>query len=112
MLRIAILLLAAAVPVLAQTPPPKSSSQDLGFPDFDAFLQYLQRLTPQQRESVLAKAQLPLCYFIQQVNRNLQKPKDKPEFVPLASAGSAPAGTASSSCLSGTIIRKAFVPGN
>jgi len=123
------MLLAATVPALAQTPPAapdkkadppssaaspvaKGSPQELSFPNFEAFLRYLQKLSPEQRDALLARAQLPPCYFIRQVNQDLRRPKEQPEFVPLASAGSTPAGRASTNCINDWVNLKAAAPGN
>jgi hypothetical protein len=124
MRRIAIVLLVTVLPVLGQTPPPAAQATPPPARDSappangvrilteEEFQKYLQGLSPEEREAVIRRMKSttsgPTCYFIQQVNQNLQKPKDKAEFVPLASAGAAPLGNANTNCLTDSIVRKAI----
>jgi hypothetical protein len=45
------------------------------------------------------------CYFIRQANSNLQKPKDKPELLPVAESGVAPISNGNLNCLTDSIVR-------
>ena len=73
---------------------------------------YLQGLSPEEREAVIVRMTFRTagltCYFIRQANQNLQKPRDKPELIPLASATVTPLGNANTNCLGDSIVRKAI----
>jgi hypothetical protein len=126
------ILAAAVLPALAQVPGPAAqvadpakehvpSGQEAVLPSPDQFISSLkQKLTIDFTGMTAAEAaalsrrlnaefarSLSTCYFIRQVNGNLQKPKAKPELVPLADAGAAPIANSASNCLTDSIVRKA-----
>jgi hypothetical protein len=45
------------------------------------------------------RGQASTCYYIRQLNKNLQKPKDKPEMVPLADESEQPASQSRQDCI-------------
>jgi len=79
----AIALLAAVLPALAAEPPPAMQPPSGTLPPGST------------------------CYFIHQINRNLQPPRAKPELIPLASAVAAPIANSNPDCLPYTLVRKA-----
>jgi hypothetical protein len=117
---------AEQVPVpVAQAPDPAKESGPAGIeaatPPADRFSSLLQEKLkigfsnmPAQEAAALSRRMVAIaaqlrstCYFIRQVNGNLQKPKDKPEFVPLAESGATPIPNSASTCMTDSIVRKA-----
>jgi hypothetical protein len=111
------LLAAAALPALAQTPGPDLSSAIPSYRQFQAEVRGMSAeeikaladirkdtspSPPGSAISLLASK----CYYIRQVNKNLQKPREKPELVPLAAADAEPLNVSDTDCLSDSIVRK------
>jgi hypothetical protein len=109
----------AALPALADTPASDAAS---AIPTYEEFQAEVQGLSPDEIRALMAKERVVFvrpppaislylaskCYYIQQVNKNLQKPKDKPELVPLADSSETELlNPANPNCLSDSIVRKA-----
>ncbi len=107
-----ILLAAATLPALAQAPGADQSSAIPSYQQFQAEVRGMSAEEVQTLDSQAGKLRAAIrpgssrCFFIRQVNRNLQKPKEKPELVPLASADGELLDFSNPDCLSDSIVRK------
>ncbi len=108
-----IVLTAAVLPAIAQTPGQDLSSAIPTYKQFQAEVRGMSAEEVQAlRDSQVSKLPARIlsgstdCYFIRQVNKNLKKPAEKPEFVPLASAEAEPLDITNTDCLSDSIVRK------
>jgi hypothetical protein len=89
MLKLAsIVLVAAALPALADAPPPASA-------------------TP---KTIFNYAPPPTtCYFIREANHQLQATQDKPGFMPLAGAEKAPLAASFANCTADGVVMKTAI---
>jgi hypothetical protein len=134
MRRLANVILAAAVlPALAQVPGPAAqvadpakepvpAGQEAAAPAPDQFVSSLKQklsidftgMTTGEAAAMSRRLDAAwaryasTCYFIRQANSNLQKPKAKPELVPLAESGAAPIPESASDCLTDSLVRKVY----
>jgi hypothetical protein len=126
---LAIVLLVIVVPALAAEPPPARQAPEAKSPpvnqspppagrmppngaSIEEFQAYLDGLPAAEREAILKNMRFAsrpgsTCYYIHQINQNLQKPKEKPELVLLASASAVPIRNSNPDCLPDAIVRKA-----
>ncbi len=113
------LVVALALPALADAPPEaaeaappaKEAAPSAGGLDQQSSLERLRariaNMTPAEIDRIARLRLQGNCYFIRQVNQNLQKPREKPELVPLQHVAAAPIRNSDVSCLTDSIVRKA-----